>query len=69
MNIENITIRRKDAEMQLTDAMKNEIETMDKNVEKRYDLEVNFLIDYIKLLKKWEKILDKYEEVKNERII
>ena len=64
MNIENISIRRKDAEMQLTDAMKNEIETMDKKVEKRYDLEVNFLIDYIKLLKKWEKILDKYEEIR-----
>lgn len=66
MNIENISIRRKDYEMQLKDAIDNLNATVDKNVEKRYDLEINFLIDQIKLYKKWEKILDKYEEIKNE---
>lgn len=64
MNIENISIRRKDYEMQLKDAIDNLNATIDKNVKKRYDLEINFLIDQIKLYKKWEKILDKYEEIK-----
>ena len=64
MNIENISIRRKDYEMQLKDAIDNLNATVDKNVEKRYDLEINFIIDQIKLYKKWEKILDKYEEIK-----
>ena len=64
MNIENISIRRKDYEMQLKDAIDNLNETIDKNLEKRYDLEINFLIDQIKLYKKWEKILDKYEEIR-----
>lgn len=64
MNIENISIRRKDYEMQLKDAIDNLNATIDKKVEKRYDLEINFLIDQIKLYKKWEKILDKYEELK-----
>ena len=66
MNIENISIRRKDYEMQLKDAIDNLNATVDKNVGKRYDLEINFIIDQIKLYKKWEKILDKYEEVKND---
>lgn len=64
MNIENISIRRKDYEMQLIEATKSRIETMDKKVFKRLDLEINFLIDQIKLYKKWEKILDKYEEIR-----
>ena len=64
MNIENISIRRKDYEMQLKDAIDNLNATVDKNLEKRYDLEINFLIDQIKLYKKWEKILDKYEEIR-----
>lgn len=64
MNIENISIRRKDYEMQLIEATKNRVETMDKKAFERLDLEINFLIDQIKLYKKWEKILDKYEEIK-----
>lgn len=64
MNIENISIRRKDAEMQLKDAIDNMNATIDNKLCKKYDLEINFLIDYMKLLKKWEKILDKYEEIK-----
>ena len=64
MNIENISIRRKDYEMQLIKATKSRIETMDKKVFERLDLEINFIIDQIKLYKKWEKILDKYEEIK-----
>lgn len=64
MNRENISIRKKDYEMQLIEATKSRIETMDKKVFERLDLEINFLIDQIKLYKKWEKILDKYEEVK-----
>ena len=67
MNIENISIRRKDYEMQLKDAIDNLNATVDKNVGKRYDLEINFIIDQIKLYKKWEKILDKYEEIKNDK--
>ena len=50
--------------MQLIEATKNRVETMDKKVFERLDLEINFIIDQIKLYKKWEKILDKYEEVK-----
>lgn len=64
MNIENISIRRKDYEMQLIETTKSRIETMDKKVFERLDLEINFIIDQIKLYKKWEKILDKYEEIK-----
>ena len=64
MNIENISIRRKDYEMQLKDAMDNRNATQDKKLYTRYEVEINFIIDQIKLYKKWEKILDKYEEKK-----
>lgn len=64
MNIENISIRRKDYEMQLKDAMDNRNATQDKKLYTRYEVEINFIIDQIKLYKKWEKILDKYEEIK-----
>lgn len=64
MNIENISIRRKDYEMQLKDAIDNRNATQDKKLYTRYEVEINFIIDQIKLYKKWEKILDKYEEIK-----
>ena len=62
MNIENIATRRKDYEMQLQDAIDNLNETIDSKLEKRYSIEIDFLLDQIKLLKKWEKIIEKNKE-------
>lgn len=62
MNIENIVIRRKDYEMQLKEALNNLNETIDSKLEKRYSTEIDFLLDQIKLLKKWEKIIEKNKE-------
>lgn len=64
MMIDKIELMRKDYELLLEEALKLDAETNDKKVHNNLDLELIFLIDEIKLLKKYEKIKKQYEEIK-----
>ena len=64
MVIDNIKLRRQDYEILLEQTIKKQNNTQDKKVYNWLELEINFIVDQIKLLKKWEKIINKYKELR-----
>jgi len=64
MVIDNIKLRRQDYEILLEQTIKKQNNTQDKKVYEWLELEINFIVDQIKLLKKWEKIINKYKELR-----
>ena len=61
MILYNIELRRKDYEILLKETITRKAETMDKKVEEWLKLEIDFLIEQINLLKKYEKKVNIYK--------